>query len=123
MFLRVLWQRPKIISIDTQWVKFRYHGLNKTMTNQDAKPELYRVAIAEANDKFNLLKKILYKIRADDFYELTKLMENDRSIPLLRLLVRRPSVGAWPLFWKVLLRRLLGNRIYEALKASWKSVR
>lgn len=124
MFLRVLRRRPRIISLDEQWIKFRYHGSNKTMANCDDNNEHYRVAVAEANVQFGLFKRSLFRIRANDYIELKGLMScDDKPKGLLRLLIKRPSLLAWSLFWKIFLRERLGHHIYDLLKNRWRDWR
>ncbi|MBD2114431.1 MULTISPECIES: glycosyltransferase family 2 protein [Cyanophyceae] len=124
LFLRVLAQNPKAVWVDNRWVKFKYHGLNKTLqTNKNQYEEYYKVASAEAKQVYSRLKRLTYQTTARDFMALGSIIsspDKEKLKIILKVLTHRITLIRLPLFWKVLFKSLLGQAIYQQIKYWWK---
>lgn len=123
LFLRILAQNPKAVWVESRWVKFRYHGLNKTLqTDKNQYEEYYLVATAEARRAYSGLKRLTYQTKAHDFMALGLIFASPDQKKLkiiLKTLIHRITVIRLPLFWKVLLKSLFGQTIYQQIKHWW----
>lgn len=119
-FLRVLSQEPKSIWVKQTWVKFKYHGQNKTLESvSNASLELYEIAMAEASKALNYKDKILFQISAKDYILFSSFLSGDTPPKLnllLRLLLKRPTLIRWILFWKLFAKAAMGSDNYLTLK-------
>lgn len=120
LFLRVLSQKPKSIWVKQTWVKFKYHGENKTMKGYEgAYSELYKVSVSEAKKIRSFWNKVGFRISVKDYLILQSLIRNDASSKFIKVfvsLVSRPTLLRWPLFWKIFFRAFIGTEKYFALK-------
>ncbi|MHC5732173.1 MAG: hypothetical protein ACYTXY_50560, partial [Nostoc sp.] len=75
LFLRVLSQNPKSIWIKQTWVKFKYHGKNKTMSSYEEEySELFKVSLSEAKKQYNFFKMLGFSIAAKDHLIIRSLL-------------------------------------------------
>lgn len=117
MFLRVLSQKPKSICVKQTWVKFKYHGGNKTMNPQAGYSEFYQLAVVEANRQNSIWKRIEFEISAKDNLILSSLMNSEHKfIKILLSLLSRPSLMRWSIFWKLFIKSFIGKDKYLAFK-------
>jgi hypothetical protein len=125
LFLRVLSQKPKAIWVKQTWVKFKYHGQNKTLQhNPDAYSELYQVALSEAKRVYTFRKRIFFQIAATDYIYLQSLIYNQtqfKFLTILKALLLRPTLVRWYLFWAILIKAGVGEERYLAIKTFLKS--
>lgn len=119
LFLRVLSQNPKSIWVNQTWVKFKYHGGNKTMNSHTGYLEYYQVAVIEAKKQSSLWKKIEFQISAKDFLTLVSNMNEGSPIfkNILLSLLFRPTLIRWPIYWKLFLKSSFGKDRYANLKS------
>lgn len=123
LFLRVLGQHPKSIWVKQKWVKFKYHGENKTLTsNVNSYLEFYTIATTEAENHYPYVRSKLFKISATDYLIITSIIGAAKFIPkeLILALMSRPTLGRWPIFWKLLIRSFVGIKKYNLLKTILK---
>jgi glycosyltransferase involved in cell wall biosynthesis len=118
-FLRALTQKPKIICINQVWSVLKYHGSNKTGSEYPVFDEICRVSLKESQR----LSKIACYQFCDDLssYKLLKTYldkeEGSRNfLKTLLFLFTNPSMIRLQLFWKILFRHFLGDRMYSRLK-------
>ncbi|HBB32228.1 MAG TPA: glycosyltransferase [Cyanobacteria bacterium UBA8803] len=120
LFVRVLSQCPKSIWIKHTWVKFKYHGENKTMKSyRESYSELQSVALAEAQKIPKFLQKMHFLICSKDYMQIALIMdkyEQLNTIEVLAYLFYRPTLVRWGIFWKLLLKKYLGNQRYNEIK-------
>ncbi len=120
LFLRVLSQKPKAIWVKQTWVKFKYHGQNKSLiSGTDGYSELYQVALSEAKRVYTFRKLIVFQIIATDYMMLQSLIINKNQfkfLTVLKTLLLRPSLICWYLFWAILLKASMGEERYLAIK-------
>jgi glycosyltransferase involved in cell wall biosynthesis len=120
LFLRVLSQNPKSISVEQTWVKFKYHGKNKTMSlHGEQYFELFKTSLSEAKKTLNPLKMLEFSIAANDYLIIQSLVKIDLDPELgnvLTSLLFRPSLVCRTLFWKILVKSCLGGRRYSDCK-------
>ncbi|BAY46294.1 putative glycosyltransferase [Scytonema sp. HK-05] len=120
LFLRVLSQKPKAIWVKQTWVKFKYHGQNKTLQhNPDTYSELYQVALSEAKRVYTFRKRIFFQIAATDYIHLQSLIYNKsqfKFLAVLKSLLFRPTLVGWYLFWAILIKAGVGEERYLAIK-------
>lgn len=118
MFLRVLSQDPKSIWVKQTWVKFKYHGENKSLKpHEGSYLEFYKITLAEAQKKYRFWKKLEFTISSKDFLILaTNMMSELKITNIFLFLITRPSLIRWPIYWKLLLKAFLGTDRYSVLK-------
>ncbi|MDF5725947.1 MAG: glycosyltransferase family 2 protein [Rhizonema sp. PD37] len=125
LFLHVLSQKPKAIWVKQTWVKFKYHGQNKTLrSDTDGYSELYQVALSEAKRVYTFRKLIIFQIMAKDYMMLQSLIKNKnhfKFLTILKTLLIRPSLICWYLFWAILFKASMGEERYLAIKNFLKS--
>ncbi len=123
LFLRILAQNPKAVWVESRWVKFKYHGLNKTLqTDKNQYEEYYQVASAEAKRAYSGLNRLIYQTKARDFVALELIFSSSDQQKLkttLKILIRQITLIRLPLFWKVLFKSLFGQIIYQQIKSWW----
>lgn len=123
LFLRILAQNPKAIWVKNRWVKFKYHGLNKTLqTDKNQYEEYYKVASAEAQRLYCGLKVLAYQATARDFMALGLVLSSPDEKKLkiiLKILTNQITLIRLPLFWKILIKSLFGRTIYQQIKYWW----
>ncbi len=123
MFLRVLDQNPKSIAVKQTWVKFKYHGGNKTMNTHAGYSEFYEVAMIEAKKQNNLWRRIEFQISAKDNLIISSLMNSEpKFLKILIFVLSSPSLLRWPLFWKLFIKSFLGKDKYLTFKKIVKNV-
>ncbi|MHC5828616.1 MAG: hypothetical protein ACYT04_75130, partial [Nostoc sp.] len=113
-------QNPKSIWIKQTWVKFKYHGKNKTMSSYEEEySELFKVSLSEAKKQYNFFKMLGFSIAAKDHLIIRSLL-NINSEPkfgnILISLLYRPSLARWSIFWKIFVKSCIGNNRYLACK-------
>jgi glycosyltransferase involved in cell wall biosynthesis len=119
LFLRVLSQKPKSIWVKKVWVKFKYHGSNKTMRPyNNGLIELYEIASSEARKKLSFLKNIEFQVSAKDFLIIKDKIESEPNEigSLLMTLLPRPTLVRWGLFVRLMLKALIGKEKYLLFK-------
>jgi glycosyltransferase involved in cell wall biosynthesis len=121
LFLRVLSQNPKSTWVKQTWVKFKYHGENKTMKSDDtsAYSELYEVSLSEAQKHYSFWSRVIFQVAAKDYLTIQSLIVIEPEPTLrhiLKELVFRPTLMRWSLFWKVFIKAVVGQNRYLALK-------
>lgn len=121
-FLRSLYHQPKSIYLDNIWTKINYHGGNKMVSGYaDGIKEWYEIALAESK-KLPLILEHYFRLDAEDYMILYPLINSSYSntpIQLLKALIFRPSIMRWLIFWKLIIKSLIGKQ-YLALKKSVK---
>lgn len=120
LFLRVLSQHPKSIWVKQSWVKFKYHGKNKTMSFQEEPySELFKVSLSEAKKEYSFIKMLYFSITAKDYLIIQSLLNinSDSKIAnILIYLLYRPSLARWSIFWKIFVKSCIGKKRYSAFK-------
>ena len=121
LFLRVLSQNPNSIWVKQIWVKFKYHGNNKTMSSgkEDWYLEFFKISLSEAQKKYDFFKALTFSISAKDYLIIQSLIDpklKRRFYSFLALLIFRPSLGCWLIFWKIFAKSCFGNSRYLAFK-------
>ncbi|MBF2066613.1 MAG: glycosyltransferase [Calothrix sp. C42_A2020_038] len=120
LFLRVLSQSPRSIWVKQTWVKFKYHGDNKTMSSDAVTyAELYRVAILEAQKNYNIWRQFLFQISCNDFLAISPYISDTTTLTLntiLRTVILRPTLISWLLFWKMFIKALISHEAYQIIK-------
>lgn len=118
LFLRVLSHKPQSIWVKQTWVKFKYHGNNKSLqTNTGAYSELYKITVLEAQKYYNFWQSNIFQLAARDYLILATLMEKESDfIKNLTSVFLRPTLVRWPIFWKVLFKSVLGKDRYFGIK-------
>lgn len=115
-FLRVISQKPNSIWVNQTWVKFKYHGQNKCLGNVgqgfDEISEISNVALLESAKLSGFSRKI-FKIDTGDYKKIFFLI-NQKNIltfnQVLGILLNRPTLARWPIFWKIFTKSLLGAK-------------
>ncbi len=115
-FLRVLSQKPKVISVNQKWVNFKYHGQNKCLGNLSEEFnelfEISNVAISEASKLPWLLRKI-FEIDTGDYKIIHFLIRSTKRLTFDQFffsLIFRPTLARWPIFWKTFAKYLIGKK-------------
>lgn len=120
LFLRVLSQNPKSTWVKQTWVKFKYHGENKTMKSDTrAYLELYEVSLSEAQKHYSVWNRVIFQFAAKDYLTIQSLIAIEpepKPIYILKKLVFRPTLIRWSLFWKFFIKAVVGKNRYLALK-------
>jgi glycosyltransferase involved in cell wall biosynthesis len=120
LFLRVLSHNPQSIWVKTTWVKFKYHGVNKTLKNRpEVYSEFYKIALLEAKKNYTLWRRIIFSTAAKDYLMLQSfIIKNPEPtfLSILNVLVYRPTLIRWSLFWKIFIKAMIGNNRYLVLK-------
>lgn len=120
LFLRVLSQKPKVISVNQKWVNFKYHGQNKCLGNfaeqyseeYNELSEISHVALSESRKLPWLLRKI-FEIDTADYQILHSLIRSTKRLTFAQFfqpLISRPTLARWTIFWKIFIKNLLGKR-------------
>jgi|GEM_PF-3071680 len=122
-FLKVLSHRPQSIFLNKTWVKFKYHGENKSLAgNRNGTSgylELYQVALTESRKVYNSWDSFRFKLDADDFMAIQSILDSDVQPSFksaVSQLISRPTLIRWKLFWKVFTKSFLGPQMYSNLK-------
>ncbi|WP_228061269.1 glycosyltransferase family 2 protein [[Phormidium] sp. LEGE 05292] len=115
-FLRVLSQKPKVISVNQKWVNFKYHGQNKCLGNLSEDfnelSEISHVALLEASQLPWVFRKN-FEIDTGDYKIIHSLIRSTKPLTFFQFffqLISRPTLARWPLFWKTFAKNLLGKR-------------
>lgn len=119
LFLRVLRLKPKVMFFEENWVKFRYHGDNKTLNPHSGLSELSQVALSESKKTYGLVKYFIFKISVNDFMTISSMIADKTSITRRQILINlasRPTLIRWPLFWKILIKTCLPPFYYDHVK-------
>jgi len=121
LFLRVLSQNPTSIWVRQIWVKFKYHGKNKTMSSGKADWywEFLKISLSEAQKKYNFFKALKFTISAKDYLIIQSLFDTKLKLKFhsfLTLLLSRPSLACWLIFWKIFAKSCFGNSRYLVFK-------
>jgi glycosyltransferase involved in cell wall biosynthesis len=123
LFLRILAQNPRAVWVESRWVKFKYHGLNKTLqTDKSQYEEYYKVASSEAKRAYSGLRRLTYQTTARDFMALRLVSsspDKEKLKIILKTLTHQITLIRLPLFWKILFKSLLGQTIYQQIKYWW----
>ena len=128
-FLRALSQKPKSIWVNQAWVNFKYHGDNKSMgkgnlTQEfDGFAEICNIAFSESIKLPSFLRKI-FQIELEDYRVIHSLAggkEEPTTSKVFGSLFNRPTLVRWSLFWKILLKSVLGSSLYSAIKFAFHS--
>lgn len=123
-FIRALSQNPRAIWVNQIWVKFKYHGNNKSLGNInknqefDGFLEIYNVALSES-DKLPIVLRMLFQTELKDYKAIHSLISSNKpptTSKVMSFLLSRPTLGRWLLFWKIFLKSLLGTKLYSVLK-------
>jgi glycosyltransferase involved in cell wall biosynthesis len=117
-FLRALSQSPKTIMVKEIWSEFKSHGENKTGGDYSAFNELCQISLAESI-KLPFFSRQLFESDLNNFIALHSLLELEaepKLIDLINLMKNSPSVLKLLLFWKVLVKSLIGPSFYAFLK-------
>ncbi|MFB2838105.1 glycosyltransferase family 2 protein [Floridanema evergladense] len=116
LFLRVLSQKPKVISVNQKWVNFKYHGQNKCLGNLSEDfnelSEISHVALSAAAQLPWLLRK-KFAIDTGDYEIIHSLIRSTKPLSFSQFffhLMSRPTLARWPIFWKTFAKDLLGKR-------------
>lgn len=115
-FLRVLSQKPKVISVNQKWVNFKYHGQNKCLGNLSEDfnelSEISHVALsATAQLPWVFRKK--FEIDTGDYKIINSLIRSTKPQTFAQFffsLISRPTLARWPIFWKTFAKSLFGKR-------------
>ena len=120
LFLRVLSQNPKSIWVKETWVKFKYHGENKTMSfYKEGYSELFKVSLSEAKKQYSFFKMLGFSIAAKDnlmIQSLLNINSDSKASNILISLLYRPSLARWSIIWKIFVKSCIGSNRYLACK-------
>jgi glycosyltransferase involved in cell wall biosynthesis len=130
-FLRVLHQDPKSIWIKENLVRFRCHESSKTRSfnpslysqELEEEPEIHKIVINESSNLSNSWEIFFFRIEANDYLYFQKLLNKyDNSLSMhqvLDSLIYRPLLISRVLFWKVLVKAVIGKGSYSLLRKSF----
>ncbi|MFB2921983.1 MULTISPECIES: glycosyltransferase family 2 protein [Aerosakkonema] len=120
-FLRALSKNPKQIYVQQTWSKDKLHGNNKTLIPYEGgMAEFSRVALAEST-QLPLIQHMIYTMDVKDYlviHSLTDGKHPDGKAGLLTALFARPTLLRWPVFWKMVIKAIWGEKIYSWLMKS-----
>lgn len=122
LWLRVLAQNPKSIHIDKPLAKYRHHGGTKSI-NFPAQFKAQEIAMVALGEEYRLnskWKRFVFHLDARDWQLLKLIMCSPMSWQpkdYFRVAMKRPTIIRWSLFWKMLLKRCIGEMKYASLRS------
>lgn len=120
-FLRALSKKPKQIYVQQSWSRDKLHGNNKTLTPYEGgMAEFSRVALAEST-QLPPIRRMIYTMDVKDYlviHSLSDRKHQDKNGSLFAALFFRPTLLRWPIFWKMLIEAIFGDKVYSLVRKS-----